>query len=129
MLDIELNRDEVLRTIFSPANRRWTIWTVTTLLARYRIRANAAKGEEFERIKPMRRRASRSLRELWKEGVLYRQEATDNRSGFAETKYVRPEDASGIYLIACKTCGEARRSVVHDRGRVLEACPDCGETA
>ncbi|QEH35590.1 hypothetical protein OJF2_41430 [Aquisphaera giovannonii] len=128
-LETELSREEVRRTVFSPANRRRTVWTVTSLLARYGIRANAAKGEEFERIKLVRRRASRSLRELWSEGALYRQEATDNRGGFAEIKYVRPEDASGTYLIFCRRCGEARRSVNHAHGRTLEVCPGCGEGA
>jgi hypothetical protein len=127
MPDVELNPDQVRRVIFSPRNRRRTVWTASSLLARlYGIHANTLKGEAFELIKPVRLRAAQCLRTLWQEGAIYRREASQDVGGWDEVKYVRPGDATGVYFVACERCGQSRRSVNLSQGRVLEACPDCG---
>jgi hypothetical protein len=129
MLEVKLNADEVRRIIFSPQNARRTVWTASRLLrVRYKVRANTLKGETAERFKPIRLCAAHCLYELWQEGAIYRQETSDDAGGWDEVSYVRPQDARGSYFVACLRCGQARRSVNGPRGRILEACPNCGLT-
>jgi hypothetical protein len=127
MPDVQLNLDEVRRVIFSPKNRRRTVWTASSLPARlYNRHANILKGEAHELIKPIRLGAAQCLRTLWRQGAIYRQESLQDVGGWDEVKYVRPGDASGVYFVACERCGQSRRSVNRPQGRVLEACLDCG---
>jgi hypothetical protein len=127
MLDVKLTVDEVRRIIFLPQNERRTVWTASWLLRlQYKVRANTLGGKAAERFKPVRLRAVHCLRELWQQGVIYRQETTDDVGGWDEESYVRPKDARGSYFVACLRCGEAKLSVNGPRGRILEACPNCG---
>jgi hypothetical protein len=125
VIDPEMTPETVRGVIESERNKRWRVWTATVLLERLGVRTRHATGEDFDRLKPIRRRAARVLRDLWLEGVLYRQEAVDTRSGLREIKYVRPEDAPGVYLVPCEACGGPRLSTLRERGRVVEACERC----
>jgi hypothetical protein len=99
---VQLTTTSVIQTIYARENRRRTIWTPNILLER----AGIARYPNYPAV--VRKKAARILKELWRAGKLVRRVDLNRRYVTLEASYMRPEDKSALYFVACENCGFPR---------------------
>jgi len=101
----KITHETALATIFDRRNKRRKIWTPTILLDRMGISRSPVPYGNYDT--PARRHAKIVLHELWLQRKLLRKIRPDTRNRYlagSEIAYIRPDDASGKFLVPCRTC-------------------------